>query len=201
MKNYFSLKQSHSSLRYDKWAIMLFSRGCPYNCSFCNTPYIWRKKWRVRDPIKVVDEILHLQKKYGIKEIHFEDENMGTDPKKLELFCDELMKRKIKINWQAANGMRPNGLNKNLLSKMLKSGCTNIILAPESGSKKVLDKILNKSLNLNDIIRVFKIANKLNLKTTAYFIMGLPGEKKEDIKKTIKFAIRCAKIGVDECVI
>lgn len=201
MENYFSLKQSHGSLRFNKWTIMLFSRGCPYNCSFCTTPYIWKRKWRVRDPIKVVDEISFLQKKYGIKEIHFEDENMNTNPKKLKLFCDELMKRKIKINWQAANGIRPNGLNKNLLSKMIKSGCTNLILCPESGSKRVLDKIINKSLNLNDIIRVFNIAVKLKLKTTAYFIIGLPGEKKDDIKKTMKFIRKCAKIGVDECVI
>jgi radical SAM superfamily enzyme YgiQ (UPF0313 family) len=199
MKNYFALKQSHGSLRFDRWMIMLFSRGCPYNCSFCNTPYIWKRIWRVRDPKKVVEEILYLQKKYGIKEVHFEDENISTDPNKLKQFCDELIRRDIKISWQAANGMRPHGINEEILTKMVKSGCSNIILAPESGSKRVLDKIINKSLNLDEILRVSQIANKLNLKTTVYFIMGLPGEKKSDIIKTIMFLIKLARRGVDEC--
>lgn len=201
IENYFALKQSHGSLRSEKWTIMLFSRGCPYNCSFCNTPYIWKKRWRVRDPKKVVEEIIYLQKKYGIEEVHFEDENISTNSKKLHEFCDEIINQNIKIKWQAANGMRPNGIDEILLRKMIKSGCTNVVFAPESGSYRVLDKIIDKRMDLSEIIQISKITNKLKIKTAIYFIMGLPGERKKDIFKTLKFMLKLARIGADECII
>jgi magnesium-protoporphyrin IX monomethyl ester (oxidative) cyclase len=199
--NYFEAKQSHGSLTYNKWIVMLSSRGCPYQCTFCNTPYIWKRKWRPRNPIKIVDEIIYLRNKYGIKEIHFEDENMSTDLKRLEKFCDELIEKKVDILWQAANGIRPHKLNRRILSKMRESGCTNIILAPESGSQKILDEIINKSMNLDEIVDAFRYSIDANLRTMAYFIMGLPGETKKDLRKTLLFLMKLARIGVDECSI
>lgn len=201
VENYFALKESHGSLRYDRWAIMLFSRGCPYDCSFCNTPYIWKRKWRARDPKKVVDEIVYLQNKYGVREIHFEDENMSTDLKALERFCEELIGRKIDIKWQAANGMRPDRITERLIMKMSESGCTNIVLAPESGSQRVLEEVVTKTIDLEEVLRVALTASKHKLKTSVYMMMGMPGERREDMWKSIWFLIRLAKRGIDECVV
>ncbi|MDD4910462.1 MAG: radical SAM protein [Candidatus Omnitrophica bacterium] len=200
MNNYFRFREPHGCTRSDKWTVMLFSRGCPYDCSFCTTPGIWRRKWRPRDPKKVVEEIIFLQKKYGIEEVHFEDENMNTEPGRLLAFCDELIRQGVKINWQPANGIRPHRMNAEIISRMVEAGCTNIILAPESGSKRVLDEIIGKSLDLEEIIKVARIANRAKIKTSVYFIMGFPGEKKGDIFKTLGLMMRLAKNGVDECV-
>jgi len=201
IQNYFRLKESHGNLRSERWMIMLFSRGCPYNCSFCTTPKIWKRRWRPRDPKQVVQEIKFLQRNYNIQEVHFEDENMNTDINRLKEFCDELIRQKIDIVWQTANGIRPNGLDEELLAKMIKSGCSNIVLAPESGSKRVLDGIIDKSLELGEIVRVCGIANKLKLKLAVYFIMGLPQEKKSDLFKTLRLLIMLAYKGADECLI
>lgn len=201
MENYFSSKSGHGCLRFDKWTIMLFSRGCPYNCSFCTTPEIWHRQWRSRDPKKVVEEIKFLQERFGIQEIHFEDENMNTSIDKLNEFCDELIRQRIKINWQTANAIRPHGMNKEIATKMAMSGCTNISFAPESGSQKVLDEIINKSLNLPEIVSAALNASKARLKVGVYFIMGLPGERVTDLIKTLLFLMKLAILGVDECVV
>ena len=201
MENYFSSKAGHGCLKYDKWTIMLFSRGCPYNCSFCTTPKIWKREWRSRDPKRVVDEIRYLQEKFGIKEIHFEDDNMNTSIGKLNEFCDELIRQGIKINWQTSSGIRPHGMSNEIISKMVRAGCTNITLAPESGSKRVLDKVINKSLDLTEILSAAKSAHKSKLKVGAYFIMGLPGERISDLIRTIRFLMKLAMVGVDECVV
>lgn len=201
MENYFRLRSGHGALRYDKWVIMLFSRGCPYNCSFCTTPNIWKRQWRPRDPKKVVEEIRYLQDKFGIREIHFEDENMNTSIDRLNSFCDEIIKQGIKINWQTANAIRPHAMARSVFEKMAKAGCTNISLAPESGSKRVLDKIIEKSLDLSEILNAARNAVKANLKVGVYFIMGLPGEKRLDILHTLRFIVKLAIAGVDECVV
>jgi radical SAM superfamily enzyme YgiQ (UPF0313 family) len=201
LDNYFRLRSAHGSLRSDRWAVLFFSRGCPFDCSFCTTPMIWKRQWRSRDPRKVVDEIRFLQEKYGVDEIHFEDENMNTDISKLDEFCNELIKQKIKINWQPANGIRPHGLDSRIISKMYESGCTNIVLAPESGSRRVLEKIMNKFSEPEEISRVCRLADRHKIRTMLFFIMGLPGEKISDAIQTIKYMIRLAIDGADECAI
>jgi radical SAM superfamily enzyme YgiQ (UPF0313 family) len=201
MDNYFRLRAAHGSVRSERWAVLFSSRGCPYDCSFCTTPMIWKMQWRPRDSRKVVDEIKFLQEKYGIEEVHFEDENMNTDIAKLGEFCDELIKQRIKIDWQPANGIRPHGMDDEIISKMSRSGCTNIVLAPESGSSRVLEKIMNKFSHPGEIRRVCKLAYRHKIKTTLFFIMGLPGEKISDVIQTIKYMIRLAIDGADECAI
>lgn len=201
LNNYFRLKSAHGSVRSDRWAVMFFSRGCPYECSFCTSPMVWKRQWRSRDPRKVVEEIKFLQESYGIREVHFEDENMSTDIAKLSWFCDELIMQKIDINWQPANGIRPQGMDTDIISKMAESGCTNIVLAPESGSERVLAEIMKKSSAPEEIIRVCRLADRFKIKTTLYFIMGLPGERKKDILKTLRFLMRLALEGADECAI
>lgn len=201
MENYFKLKSGHGALRFDRWAIMLSSRGCPYNCSFCTTPAIWKRQWRPRDPKKVVEEIQYLQARFGVREIHFEDENMNTSVGRLESFCDEIINLGIKINWQTANAIRPHGMSRRIFEKMARAGCTNISLAPESGSKRILDEVIDKSLDPSEILSAARNAVKSNLRAGVYFIMGLPGEKRTDIFRTLRFIIKLSIIGVDECVV
>lgn len=200
MKNYFKSAEPHGTTKYKRWTTMLFSRGCPYQCTFCSTPFIWKRIWRARSAKNVVDEIEELVKNYGVKEIHFEDESMMVSKKRMHDFCDELLKRKLNIVWQASNGIRLDNLDEEVLRKMKESKCTSIILAPESGSPRVLRDIVKKDIKLSDCKKVVKICNKLKLKTTAYFILGLPGETKEDIKKSIKFSNQLAALGLDETI-
>src|SRR3989344_8816655 len=64
--------------KYQFYGIM-GSRGCPYTCNFCGSPQFWKRKLRLRDPIKVVDEIEYLIKTYGEKVVHMKDDVFTGD--------------------------------------------------------------------------------------------------------------------------
>jgi len=196
MKNYFSTKEAHGPVQ-DKWTPMITSRGCPYECTFC-TPRLWLRKYRLRSAENVVDEIEECIEDFDIKEFHFEDENLTINKKRTLDLCDEIKKRKLDITWQTPNGIRASVTDEEMLVKMKESGCRHITVAPESGSERILNNVIRKHQKLEDVTRVVRIANKIGLKCAAYFIMGLPGERIEDVEKTVDYSTRLAKEGLDE---
>jgi len=88
MKKYFASKTSHGpELMRTPYTSMITSRGCPFNCVFCSIHTIWGRAWRPRKPEKVVDEIEFLINEYGIREVHFEDDNISLDRKRTPKRC------------------------------------------------------------------------------------------------------------------
>ena len=82
---------------------------------------------------------------------------------------------------------------------MKQSGCNRTIVAPESGSQWVVDNLMHKKLNLIKVKKVIRWCKKYNLSVDAFFLIGMPGEKKSQIEETIKYAKELRKIGVDDC--
>ena len=76
---------------------MATSRGCPNKCVFCVMPKLCGGFWRARSPKNVVDEVQHLVEKYGVKEIHFVDDNLTFDKRRTEQICDEILRRGIAL--------------------------------------------------------------------------------------------------------
>lgn len=167
------------------------SRGCPYSCKFCASPNIWERTIRFRSPKNVVDEIEYLVKEFGVREIHFEDDNLTLKKDHIEGICNQILKRGIKISWATPNGVRADTLDSQLVRLMKKSGCYFLVFGIESGNQQILDNI-NKKTNLAAIERAARIARAEGLVTQGFFIFGLPGETKETIDESIKFAKRIA---------
>ena len=105
------------------------------------------RQWRGRSPENVVDEIEQLVRTYHIKQIDFYDDNMTLNKKRMETICDLIVKRGLDIEWYTPNGVRADTLDENLLTKMRKSGCKKIRIAPESGVQRVVNQIIKKDLN------------------------------------------------------
>ncbi len=196
LENYFRVREAHGPSQ-ERWTPILATRGCPFICTFC-TSRIWNRKWRARSAKNIVDEIEHCMKKYDITEFHFEDENLTLNkPLTLDM-CKEIIKRGLKIKWQTPNGIRASATDEEMLDAMKAAGCYHITVAPESGSQRVLNDIIKKGQNFPHVERVVQYAAKIGIKVAAYFILGLPGEKVEDMEMTIKYAQRLAKVGLDE---
>lgn len=181
---------------------MLAGRGCPYECTFCTTPLIWRRRWRVRSVENLLAEMELLHRTYGVTDFHFEDENLGTNPRWLHRFCDALVERNLPVTWQPSNGMRPETLlDPGLMAKMKKSGCSLLVFTLESASDRVRNEIIRKRMDIASVETAVALARREGLKSTCYFMIGLPGETREEATETIRYAHRLARRGLDECVI
>lgn len=171
------------------FADMVSSRGCPNNCIYCAVPKIWGRRWRPFSAQRVLTEIKHLISRYGIKEIHFLDDNVSVDKKRLEQICDGLIKEKIDIKWTCPNGIAIWTLDKRLLKKMKKSGCYRLTFGIESGSRET-QEFIRKRLNLKKAQKIMKMAADLGLWTFSTYIIGFPYESIESMNQTFDYAIK-----------
>ncbi len=170
---------------YDEFTYMYGSRGCPYGCTFCSWPQmLYEGKVRFRSPQKIVDEIEILIKKYGIKEIFFDDDTFTCNKNWVLKICNLILERGVKILW-SCNG-RVDNVDYEMLKIMKKSGCRMIKYGVESASQKTLD-LLKKEYTIKDVKKAFRDTQKNRILIHATAMIGFPWEKKEDMIKTIKF--------------
>lgn len=174
---------------------IISSRGCPFGCIFCTISISMGKKFRSRSPENVIKEIEEIVEKYNVGDIGFEDDNFTFDKERANKICDLIIKKGLnkKISWSTPNGVRADTLDEELLKKMKESGCQEIILAPESGNQYVVDNIIKKRLNLEIVEKNAKLCKEIGLRCGMFFVVGSPGETKEQINDTIKFAERMKK--------
>jgi anaerobic magnesium-protoporphyrin IX monomethyl ester cyclase len=168
---------------------MITSRGCPFNCSFCSVHLHMGKTFRAHSVDYVVDHIEHVVKKYGVKTIYFEDDNLTFDIKRFEAICDKIIEKDLRFQWETPNGVRADYLTLDLLNKMKQSGCQSVFVGIESGDQYVLDNIIGKRLKLKNVIKFAEMCKKIGLKAGAFYVIGFPGETKESIMNTVEFAL------------
>ncbi len=179
--------RKYSSLLARKGLVtsMITSRGCPYVCTFCNRPHLG-KKFRARSYKNVVDEI-EICLNMGISEFLFYDDNFNIDAERVNLICDEIMKRHLDISWSVRAHV--NTVTENMLKTMRRAGCKAIHYGIESGNERLL-KIIKKNITKERVLEVFRLTKRIGIKTLAYFMIGLPTETREDIKETFNFMRR-----------
>jgi len=190
MEQYLNPKKIEYRSFKDRAVSMITSRGCPFNCNFCSVHLHMGKNFRTHSVNYVITHIEYVVNKFGVKTIFFEDDNLTFDLKRFEAICDKIIERGIRFNWETPNGIRADYLTLSLLKKMKKSGCQSVFFGIESGDQCVLDNVINKSLNLKKVVKVAKMCNDIGLKTAAFYIIGFPGEKKENMLKTVELALR-----------
>jgi len=180
------------------WASLFTSRGCPYNCNFCTINLTMGRQFRPRSPENVFAEIKQLYERYGIRHINFEDDNLTMDKKRAEQIFDLIIKNKINITWSTPNGIRVENIDENLVQKMKQSGCKRVFVAPESGVQRVVSKIIGKSLDLKKIKQAVRLFKKNGIIVDGSFVIGLIGETKLDIWRTIIFALKLKRLGMNK---
>ncbi|MDD5331742.1 MAG: radical SAM protein [Candidatus Nanoarchaeia archaeon] len=168
-------------------APMIMSRGCPFQCTYCASKVVTGQKFRKRSVENIIQELELLYNKFGIKEIHIVDDTFTLDRKRVVDFCNELIKRKIKITYTFPNGVRLDTLDEELLRLLKKTGCYAMSVGIESGSQEILND-MRKGLTLKLIKEKTDLIAKIGIDINGFFIVGYPGETKETILKTIKFA-------------
>jgi radical SAM superfamily enzyme YgiQ (UPF0313 family) len=166
--------------------VMISTRGCPWGCSFCTVPvYYGKPNYRMRTPKLVVDEMKYLWNKYKPDELYFDDDNFAVNEKHATDICKEIIRRRLKMNW---NCMVDAKVSDKLLKLMKKSGCSGITIGAESAVPNVL-KHLGKPITREDIKRFVYTCKKLKIRTHICWVLGLPYSTKESDEETIRFAL------------
>jgi len=170
-------------------APIIITRGCPFPCTFCAARKVSGCAIRHRSLESVMAEVELLAGRYGIRELHIEDDNFTFRREFAARFCEELLRRNLGLTWCCPNGVRLDSLDAALLALMKRAGCYSLSLGIESGSDRVLESI-RKRLSTGDIARQVALVRAAGIKTTGFFIIGLPGETEAEIRQTIRFARR-----------
>ncbi len=163
------------------------SRGCPNNCSFCNKS-IFRRQFRTKSPQRVIDEIKYFIK-HGAGELRVIDDQFATDINRAKEICRLILEENIKIPWNLANGVRVDRVDQEFLDLAKKAGCYQVGIGFESGDQNSLNSI-DKGITLEQAAKCMEMVKKSDLESVGFFMLGLPADTEESMKKTINFAVK-----------
>ena len=172
--------------KYAKFMYVIASRGCKYNCAFCDEKILWGRSFRYRNVDNLIDEIKRNISEFGITSFSIEDSTLGAYPF-IEEFCDKIIAEGLGIKWMALCRVDEICKKDVLLRKMKKAGCVSIEFGIESGDNNMLNR-MRKGTTTNKIKEAVKKSKNLGFIVQGSFIVGFPGETEESIEKTIKFA-------------
>jgi anaerobic magnesium-protoporphyrin IX monomethyl ester cyclase len=167
--------------------VVTTTRGCPYACTFCASPQFYDRTIRFRTPANVIEEIRYLVDRFGVKEIHFEDDNLTLKGEHVESLCRMILDSGLQISWACPNGVRADKIDEPLLRLMKRSGCYYLAFGIESANQAILDNV-GKRERIEDIERAIEMAAGVGIQCQGFFVFGLPGETAETIDQTIRFA-------------
>ncbi|MBD3319538.1 MAG: radical SAM protein [Chitinivibrionales bacterium] len=162
---------------------MFTSRGCPFGCTFCARPHLG-KKFRARSAANVVNEMEECIA-LGINEFFIYDDTFTIDRNRVLDICNEIRKRKLSIGYDIRS--RIDCMDEEMLKELKSTGCERIHYGIEAGTQKSLET-LNKGITLEQVWKIIRATKKNGISTLAYFMIGIPGESREDILKTIAFS-------------
>lgn len=164
---------------------MLTSRGCPGVCSFCSKR-TFGTEVRYFSVDRIVEEFFLLRDQYGARDVAVWDDNFLSGHTVVNAVCEELCRKNFRITWSVE--ARIDCVNRDILQSLKKAGCAYIAYGIESGSQRILDYI-NKRISKEQIREIVAVTKEVGIRMRGYFMMGFPGETKEDIEATIRFAI------------
>jgi radical SAM superfamily enzyme YgiQ (UPF0313 family) len=163
---------------------MFTSRGCPFRCSFCSRPHLG-KTFRARSADNVVDE-MEACARLGIKELLIYDDTFTVNRERVHAVADEILRRDLDIGWDIR--ARVDCVDARLLERIKAARCERIHFGIEAGTEKIL-QVLNKGITLAKAKEAVALTRKTGIQTLAYFMIGAPTETRDDILRTIDFAL------------
>lgn len=168
-------------------------RGCPFNCTFCSSSLFWKRKYRLKSPQKILEDILYWNRKFSIRSFRFSHDAFTVNKKLVYQVCDELDNAGLEIKWTCTS--RVDCIDEELIARMVKSGMDRIELGVETGSPR-MQKIINKNLNLARLSEMVDVLLKYNVEINLFFMFGFPEETIEDLEMTLNLLFTMLDRGV-----
>jgi radical SAM superfamily enzyme YgiQ (UPF0313 family) len=189
------VQPAHELCRYGKYlrrggaVSVQTKRGCPFACAYCIYPHLEGRRYRLRPPESVVDEIEAVVKKSGARHFFFVD-SVFNDPREHALaICSELRRRKLPMGWMAF--CNPLGFDAELARTMAESGCQGLEFGLDTATPKML-AAMHKPFGQAEIRSAMQAARDAGLPLAVHLLCGGPGETWADVEDTQKFLNSCA---------
>jgi anaerobic magnesium-protoporphyrin IX monomethyl ester cyclase len=186
----FFLSDFGSRLPGERIASYISSRGCPWRCSYCYNQFVNKRTFRAHSAKRVINDILHLKKTYGITAVVFEDDNFFTDRKR----AIEILKN-IELPWSSS--LRADHITKwgdDFLKKLKQTQCQELRIGAESSCQRILN-IMQKDISVEDIYRSAELCKQNNINALYNFMIGMPGENWDDMLETFQTMDELEKMG------
>lgn len=165
--------------------VILTSRGCPFNCSFCSAKLQWGGHYSRRSAENVCDELEHLIKLYGIKGYKIFDSTFTVNRKHVVSICAEIQKRGLSyLPWECE--IRADTVDKQILQVMKDAGCYYVDMGLESACPRVLEKI-SKGISIRQVENIINWTDQIGMRLKLFITWGHPTETYKEAKTTYKF--------------
>ncbi len=167
---------------------LITSRGCPGRCTYCCTKQILGRRFRMRSPENIMEELDLLVAKFGAKEVHFLDDSLATNKKWLLELSRALKNRNYPLSFETSNGIRADSVDEEILTALREIGINSIGFGVESGSDDILKEI-KKGISKTQVRKAMKLAKDMGFATWGFFVIGFYGDTAKTIQETLNFSI------------
>lgn len=164
---------------------VLVSRGCPYRCSFCLAPQISGNTVRLRSPENILVELQTCINQFGLRDFLFRSDLFTSNRDWVLRLCDLIIHHDLKIRWCCNS--RADTLQGDVLRRMKQAGCWLVAFGLESGSDTLL-RDMHKGMSKEQARFAINLCKSEKVKSSVYFLIGLPGETEETFAETVAFA-------------
>ncbi len=165
-------------------------RGCALNCIYCTYNRIEGRRWRLRDPQKVADEIETIVRETGMRYIEFTDStfNVPLDHAKAVLRAIEAKGLDLDLRTM---GLNPGAVDEELVDLLKRTGFRDVDLGVESGCNRML-RNLGKNFDKGTVLEAGRLLQEKGIPVTWYLLLGGPGETRESVRETFETLDRAA---------
>ncbi len=167
--------------------IIMTSRGCPWNCTFCGAEASWGRGFRSLSVERVLDEFEHALGHAKVRVLLVKDDTFTANRKRVIELCQGIRRRNLKFLWSCDT--RVDVLDDELLREMRLAGCERLSLGVESGSPSIL-KAINKRITVEQIIASATVARRYGVRTRFYMMLGNRGETESTFRESLAFLER-----------
>lgn len=166
-----------------KYTSILTMTGCPFKCAFCSS-VVYGTSVRFRSINNVIAEVKHVINYHNINHFYFIDSTLTLKRSYIEELCDAIEREGLKFTWEGST--RANLVDEKLIARMKECGLIRISFGLETADPKI-GKIIMKGVNLESYVKANELTNKYGIETINSVMIGLPGDTRETIIKTISF--------------
>ncbi|MDO8631480.1 MAG: radical SAM protein, partial [Phycisphaerales bacterium] len=168
---------------------LMSSRGCPFKCTFCATHFQWNKTLRKMSAGHAVDLVEKMTVDYGTRDFRFYDDIFTIPPHVCTEFCEEVLRRKLRITWNCYS--RVDTITEKLAKLMKRAGCYHMKFGIEAGTQGSLIRI-QKHIEIERAVEAVRMVKRLGIEVKSSFILGIAGESLDESRQTAEFARRLA---------